>query len=169
MLEAAISVALLAGVLQTAVSASVVMARSGEFGMSEIERNARADDVLARIANEVRNSSRETDESGVAYMQVAGDPGSEVLTFRRVATFGENGAEVVPMFSTPIELYRDGDRLMRRQDGVETVLATNVESLDFELDALGRVDVQIGFARETAGAAGFVQHALHGLRITPQR
>lgn len=169
LLEAAVSSAILALVMQTAVSATLVMTRSGEFGMSEIERGAKAQQSLQRVVNELRNSSRDTDVLGNPYMEVSGEEGSETMTFRRVAEFGENGAEIVPIWSSEIELFRDGNQLVRRQDGVTTPIVNNVESLDFTVDSLGRVDVQIGFFREAAGAAGVMQHSLHHLRVSPQR
>ncbi len=169
LLEAAVSSAILALVMQTAVTATLVMTRSGEFGMSEIEHAAKAKESLQRLVNELRNSSRDTDAFGNPYMVVTGEEGEQRMTFRRVAEFGENGAEIVPIWSTAIELFRDGDRLVRRQDGVTTPIVNNVESLDFTVDSLGRVDVQIGFFREAAGAAGVMQHSLHHLRVSPQR
>ncbi len=169
LLEAAVSCAILALVMQTAVSATIVMTRSGKFGMSELERGAKAKQALQRVVNELRNSSRDSDLLGVPYMRVTGSAGDEKLTFRRVASFGTNGAEVVPIWSTPIELFRSQGQLVRRQDNVTIPVVSQVESLDFEIDPLGRVDLQIGFRREVAGAAGVVQHSLHHLRVSPQR
>ena len=169
LLEAMVSVTILAVVMQTSISATLVMSKSGDFGMTSIEQEARAQWSLRRIAAELRFSSCDVDELGNPYIAISGEQGRQVLTFRRVAQFGSYGVEVVPMWSTPIELRIEGSQLIRRQDEIDTVMANYVESLDFSIDENGRVDVQLGCARPSKGADGNVAHSLHHVRISTPR
>lgn len=169
LLEVVIAAAIIAVVLQTAASSTLLMTRSGEFGAGQTERSARARNVLEMLAAEIRSSSSDTDPAtGDPYIAVDGAPGDERLTFRRVAQYGSNGAEVVAIWSTPIEVFRDEDRLVRRQDGVEQVIMNQVETVDFDLDSLGRVDVQVGTFTAPSSQSGTGIHLLHGVRATPQ-
>jgi type II secretory pathway pseudopilin PulG len=168
LLEATVSVTILAVVLQASVSATLVMSRSADFGGAELEQSTRARDALRGLAVELRTSSREVDASGTPYMAVAGTEGSETLTFRRVADFGSNGSEVVPRWSTPITIALQGGQLVRTQGGTTVVLANGVETLDFEIDAIGRVDARVGIAR-TSKADGQVAREQHHFRASPQR
>lgn len=168
LLEAAVSFTILALVLQASVSATIVMSRSGDFGTAELEQNARARDTLKQLAAELRTTSRETDLTGTPYARVTGSAGNETLTFRRIAAFGSNGAELVPRWSTPIVLQRRAGQLVRTQDGAETILANGVETLDFDIDSLGRIDVLVGFAR-ASGKDGAIARQQHHFRVTPQR
>lgn len=169
LLEMVVSMTILAVVLQAAVSSTIVMTQSSGLGSSELDAEAGSKTALRLVINELRTSSRDTDANGDPYMAVTGGIGQQSITFRRVAAFGDNGAEVVPIWSTPISLFLRDGQLLRSQDGVETLVANHVETLDFAIDTLGRVDVQIGFVRESAAAAGSVQRRIRHLRVTPQR
>jgi len=169
LLEAAVSITILAIVMQTSISATLVMSKSGQLGMTSIEQEARVQLTLRMVAAELRASSTGLDSAGTPYLAIAGEQGHETLTFRRVAQFGTYGVEVVPMWTTPIELRIEQGHLIRRQDEADTVLVNFAESLDFTIDANGRVDVQLGCARPTHGAEGEVQHTIHHVRISPMR
>ncbi len=171
LLEVTISAAILAVLLQTAVSSALLMTRSGQFGVSVIERNARAQNTLQKLAHELRTSSRGVDAAtGTPYMTVTGTTGDQRITFRRVASFGTNGSEIVPIWSTPIELFRSGSQLVRRQDGDEAVVMNQVETLDFTVDALGRIDLQVGTVVPASGdSSGQTIRSVQVVRVAPQR
>ena len=168
LLEVMVSIVILAMVLQASASATMVMTRSSDYGNAEVEQQARARAALRHLAVELRTSSSDADELGTPYMSVAGAGGQESLNFRRVADFGTNGAEVVPRWSTPIALTLEGNQLIRTQDSVSRVVANGVESLDFDIDVLGRVDVQIGMARASK-SGGLVSRSTQQVRVSPQR
>jgi len=169
LLEAVVSVTILAVVLQTSISATLVMSKSGQYGMTSIEQEARSTLSLRGIAAELRSSSIGSDSLNQPYIAIAGEPGKQTLTFRRVAQFGSYGVEVVPMWSTPIEVRIEKGQLLRRQDEVDTVLANFAETLDFSIDVNGRVDVQLGCARPSHGADHEILRTLHHVRVSPMR
>lgn len=170
LLEMIFAVAIVAVTLQATVSSTVVMTRSGEFGTAHMEQQARAEQLLEQLLHEVRTSSRETDPTtDEPYLSVGGTPGDRTLTFRRVAAFGTNGSQIVPIFTSPIEICREKGALVRKQDGVTKTIMQDVESLDFAVDELGRVDIKLGTHRDGSSNAGASQRAVHLVRVDPQR
>ena len=142
--EAAFTVGLLAIIIQVLVSTTLAMLRSGEFGHEHLQIIAAADDTLEGLGAELQFTSAGTDPvTNQPYVDITGIAGDEKLTFRRVADFGSNGAEVVQLWSTPIEYHLVNGDLVRTQDGVSTVIQRRVSYLDFEVDKLGRIKVQV--------------------------
>lgn len=169
LLEAVVSITILAVVMQTSISATLVMSKSGQFGMTSIEQEARARMSLKLVAAELRSSSTGSDSLNEPYITVAGEPGKQTLTYRRVAQFGSYGVEVVPMWTTPIEVRIEKGQLIRRQDEIDTVIANFAETFDVSIDQNGRVDVQLGSARPSHGVGGEILHTVHHVRVSPMR
>jgi type II secretory pathway component PulJ len=166
LLEAVISVSLIVVVLQVMAGISLLVSRSGRFGKKQAHVLAQCQHVLQRISNEVRTSSVDTDPvTGQPYLSITGLEGDREMTFRRVVSFGDNGGELVPVWSSEI-LYRlEETDLVREQDGDRTVLLRNVEWLGFEVDGMGRVAVQL--VNQSIGGETSSATASQEIKITP--
>ncbi len=147
LVEVTISVAIVLVALQIVSSTMFVMARSNNFGAREMDLSARSQLMLGQIGRELMLTSSDLDPATLQSFAVAsGDPGNMQLNFRRVVDFADLLGELVPVWSTEIVYRLDPEQraFVREQDGNSAVLLRNMESLDFEVDVLGRVRVKIG-------------------------
>jgi len=170
LLEMLISLGIMAIVLQTTVSSTLLMTRSSEFGIEGTRLIAQSQQVLAKLKHELQTTATGNDDTGAPYVTVTGSSGDQTLTFRRIATFGSTGQELVPVYSTPIKFYRSQRQLLREQDAKTVVLMNDIDTFDCSIDALGRIDVQIGTSgSKSAASGGTKRHFAYEIRASPQR
>jgi prepilin-type N-terminal cleavage/methylation domain-containing protein len=170
LLEMLISIGIMAIVLQTTVSSTLLMTRSGEFGLEGTRLLSHAQLVLERLKHELNTTATGVDGNGAPYVTVTGTEGNMTLAFRRIGAFGSTGTEIVPVFSTAIQFYRSQRQLIREQDGVKTVLMNDVDTFDCSIDALGRIDVQLGMSGSRGAMSGGKPRRLfYEIKASPQR
>lgn len=164
-LELAISATLIVVVFELVAGTTLMVSRSGKLGHRQATAIGLNQHALQKISNEVRTSSTGVDPvTGQPYLTVGGAEGSRTLTFRRVVSYGSNGAELKPVWSTPIEYRLQNGVLVRRQDGQDIALMQNVVWLEFGVDAVGRVQLALGNA--IAGGDVAAAAAVHERVIT---
>jgi hypothetical protein len=125
---------------------------------------------VSRLKQELRNCAGGNDANGDPCVTVTGPAGGRILTFRKIAQFGNTGRELVPVYTSPIRIFRDDHRqLVREQAGARELLMADVDSFDCSIDALHRVDVAIATSAGGDAAAGPAARAIHEFRVAPQR
>ena len=162
LIEASITLALVVLLLYVIVSSTTALSSSSEFGHKRLDLTSRCDRALDQMIDELQQTSV-TDVDPITaepFLTVGGAAGQRTVRFRRMVGLADNGAEVLGMWSTPIEFLLDGDRLVRRQDGQELLIAQPVQRLEFEVDAAGRLEVEVQMdAPELRSAADSVSRA----------
>jgi prepilin-type N-terminal cleavage/methylation domain-containing protein len=170
LLEVVISLTIMTVVLQTTVSSTLVMTRSSDFGIEGTRVTAHAQQVMSKLKQELRSCASGNDASGNPYVTTTGTTGNMTLTFRRIAQFGTTGQELVPVYTSPIKVYRNNNRqLVREQGGKTVVLMSEVDLFDCKIDLLNRI--YLGVATSAGGGAsdGTTVRAFHEMRVAPQR
>ena len=140
-LEMMISTAVLAVLLDAVINGAIMIVKGATFGDKRARLASKVAQAVDKMAAEINMSSVDVDpNSGLPYMAVTGVENDEILTFRRVVGFGDNGAELQPIWSTDI-VYEidDNGALTRTQDGVTSIICSGATQLGFEISANGRV------------------------------
>ena len=165
-MEMTLSVVLMVVVMQIMAESTLIMSRSGNFGAKQVRIIAQNQHALQKIANELRTSSMFLDPTtGDSYAVIGGEKGARTITFRRVAAFGDNGQELLPVWSTPIEYHLEGGLLIRTQDGQDTVVLRGVVWVEFLIDGLGRFGVELSNRAEADSTAA--TEVMQTIRVTP--
>ncbi len=154
LLEMAVSVAVLAVLLETLLNGAISMTRSTQFGEKRSRMMAKVQRALDHLHAELLQTSTDVDPvTGAPYVTVGGSAPMETLTFRRVVNYGNNGAELEPIWSTPITYAVAGAQLTRTQDGVSTLLMAGATQLEFDLQSNGRITVTLAATGAQDGVA----------------
>jgi hypothetical protein len=166
-LETVISVVVIVVVLQAITSSTMLLSRGSSFGREKSRVMARAELAMEKLGNELRLSSRADNPlTGEPMLEVLGEEGSEQIRFRRVVDFGDNGSELLPIWSSPIVYAVEDEVLLRTQDDRREVIVRGIESLDFDLDLVGRVLVQFDLRLE--GTTEQTRVLTHRFHVTPK-
>jgi prepilin-type N-terminal cleavage/methylation domain-containing protein len=141
LVELMISTVVLAILLDAVINGALMITKGATFGDKRARLASKVAMAVDRMTAEISMSSATgTDPAtGQPYMAVTGVENAEILTFRRVVDFGNNGAELTPIWSTAIVYEIQNGAITRTQDGLTTVICSGATQLGFELQPTGRV------------------------------
>jgi hypothetical protein len=118
---AVVLTAILLGVTSKVVVSVTTVSRDSNLALREDSHRRSA---LATIANELRASSLERGE-----VQILG--GGTGIRFRSLVGMFDEGTEVSGVWSDPTTIELVGDRIVRRQGEIRSVIASGIRSLEF--------------------------------------
>lgn len=118
---AVVLTAILLGVTSKVVVSVTTVSRDSNLALREDSHRRGA---LATIANELRASSLDRGE-----LQILG--GGTGIRFRSLVGMFDEGTEVSGVWSDPTTIELVGDRIVRRQGDVRSVIASGIRSLAF--------------------------------------
>lgn len=140
LIELMISVIVLAVLMEAVLNGAIAMTRSTQFGEKRARMASKVHRALDVIQAELLQSSTDVDPvTGAPYVAIGGVAPNETITFRRVVGFGNNGAELVPIWSTAITYAVANAQLTRTQDGATALIMSGATQLEFDLQANGRI------------------------------
>jgi hypothetical protein len=148
-MEVTIACAVIVILLGAFVTAMLSQTRATDAGVRTLLAKCECDRALLALVEDLQTTNTvEMDQGGQPYVRIlSGDDGQGAkMEFRRVEGFIANADDdsVTMRYGTPIRYELTGEnQLVRRQDGVERVLANRVASCRFSLTAQGTIECRL--------------------------
>lgn len=165
LIEVMIAMTLVVVIVQSLVSGALYLSNSSSAGTWKNEAQAKIQRSIHKLSNELRMSMTDVDAStGMNRYSIGGPAGNRRLAFFMVVDWANNGAEVVPIWSSLVQYYVEDGWLTREQDGAQERIQSATEWFEVLVDSLGRFEFEIGVER-TSGQQS--QNVRSGKTVTP--